>query len=160
MAKHYGSNVGAVKQIVPFRPVDAAYEGSADTTIIRDTCNLAAAPAADTIVLGVMGWETVLDCWGSMFINDAMGAGVTVAVGDVTFPSALLGAHAVNVAGQGGLFASVTPAKFVMPLWQMLGYADLPTAKKVGQQCELLGTIAGGAATGNLAWMIRGARRI
>ncbi len=160
MTKRYGSLVGAVKQVVPFRPVDSAYENTNDQVLVRDVCNLAAAPAADTIQLFITGWETVVDLFASQFGNDAMGAGVLLAVGDVTFPAALLTGQALSVAGQGRLFGAVSPAKYGQPLWQMLGYADLKTARKVGPKCEVLGTLSGAAATGNIAWLAKGQARI
>ncbi len=160
MAKRYGSLVGAVKQTVPMRPVGEAYENSSDQVMVRDVINLAAVPINDTIQLLVTGWESVVDLFGSQFGNDAMGAGVTMTVGDVTFPAALLTGQALTAAGSGRLFGGAPPAKHGMPMWQMLGYADLKTAKKVGQKCELLATIAGGPATGNLAWLVKGQSRI
>lgn len=159
MTKRYGILVGAVKQLAPMRPVDNAFENNGDV-IVRDVITLAAAPIADTISLGIMGWESVLDPADCDMNWDALGAGVTLSVGDVTFPAALAAATAANAAGSLKPLKTITNANFYQPLWSLLGYATLAAAKLVGNQCELLATIAGGAATGVVNWQFKGVRRI
>jgi hypothetical protein len=162
MTKLYGSLVGAIKQISPMQPVDNAYERNNDAILVRDTITLAAAAAATTIqaIVG-LGWESVLHPPGCYVANGALGAGVTISLGDVTYPAALAAATAVNAAGTtlSGLPA-VTIGNYWQPLWQQLGYASLTAAKAVGPQAELLFTIAGAAATGILTWQLSGVRRI
>lgn len=160
MTKRYGSLVGAVKQLVPMRPVDTAFENGKDMILVRDTVLLAAAPIADTIQLAIVGWETVIDPVTSDIYFDALGAGTTLSVGDVTYPAALGAATATNAAGSMKALKTITIGNWFQPVWQQLGYASLAAAKLVGNQCELLGTIAGGAATGNVSWQFKGARRI
>lgn len=160
MAKHYGSLVGAILQLARPRQVDEAFQNTKDVVIVRDTALLAAAPVADTIQLGTMGWETVLDPITCDVYFDALGANSTLSVGDVTYPAALCAATDTHTAaGSVKVCKSITIGNYFQPLWQLLGYADLPTAQKVGKQCELLATIAGGAATGNVTWQLKGARR-
>lgn len=161
MTKRYGSLVGSVKQNVPFRPVDSAFENGKDMILVRDTILLAAAPIADTISLGVFGWESVLDPVGCDVYFDALGAASTLSVGDVTYPAALAAATDTHTAaGSMKALKTITIGNWFQPLWQQLGYASLAAAKAVGNQCELLATIAGGAATGNVTWQFKGARRI
>lgn len=159
MTKRYGSLVGAVKQLAPMRPVDNAFENNGDV-LVRDTITLAAAPIADTISLGIMGWESVLDPFDSDVNFDALGAGTTLSIGDVTFPAALAAATATNAAGTLKPLKTIANANYFQPLWQLLGYATLAAAKAVANQCELLATIAGGAATGVVTWQFKGVRRI
>jgi hypothetical protein len=160
MTKRYGSLVGAVKQLTPTRPVDMAYENTRDMILCRDTILLAAAPANDTIQLAIVGWETIL-APGSMIWFDALGAATTLSVGDITYPTALVNAQDTHTAaGNVNASKNLTIDKYFQPLWQALGYADLKTAQAVGAQCELLGKIGGGAATGNVTWNLSGHRRI
>lgn len=161
MTKRYGSLVGAVKQLVPMQPVDSAFENTKDKVLVRDLITLAAAPAADTIQLGVFGWETMFDPLESALYFDSLGANTTISIGDATAPTALVNAQDTHTAA-----GSVTPfkpaslANWYQPLWQALGYASLAAARLVGNKCELLLTINTAAATGNLAWQFRGQGRI
>lgn len=160
MTKRFGSLVGAVKQLAPMRPVDAAFENATDHVLVRDTILLAAAPINDTIQIGIFGWESVISPGGLVYF-DNLGAATALSVGDVTFPTALVNAQDTHTAaGSVNITKAITIDKFFQPLWQLLGYADLPTAKAVGQQCELLAKITGGAATGNVTWTIGGQKRI
>ena len=157
MAKFYGIYVGTPKQTAPMQPVDHAYERIEEQVIVRDVITLAAA-INDTVQAAVVGWETILDP-GSKFYNAAAGAGSLVNFGDVTYPTALDAAVAISGAGSANLLSAVTPGNLFKPLWQMLGYADLPTALAIGPQCELLFKITGGAAAGAFAWKLTGARK-
>ncbi|HUO22698.1 MAG TPA: hypothetical protein VMU59_09310 [Caulobacteraceae bacterium] len=160
MSKHYGALVGAVKQLIPFRPVDAAFENTKDEVLVRDVVTLAAAPAADTIQLGLFGWESIIDPVSSDVLYDNLGAGTTLSVGDATYPTALLNAQGTSAAGTSKIGQINAKTLWFAPLWQALGYASLAAAQKVGTNCELLATIGGAAATGNLAWSIKGQKRI
>lgn len=161
MTKRYGSLVGALKQLVPIKPIPMALELSTDRCIVRDTILLAAAPIADTISLGLIGWETVLDPVACDLYFDALGAASTLSIGDVTYPAALAAATDTHTAaGTMKVMKSVTIGSYFLPLWQQLGYATLAAAQAVGSKCELLATIAGGAATGNVTWQIKGSLRI
>ena len=161
MTKRYGSLVGALKQLVPIKPIPMALENSTDRILARDTILLAAAPIADTISLGFFGWESVLDPTSCDLYFDALGANSTVSVGDVTNPAALAAATDTHTAaGSLKMLKTITIGNWFQPLWQQLGYATLAAAKLVGTNCELLATIAGGAATGNVSWQIKGSVRI
>lgn len=161
MTKRFGALVGAVKQLSPMRPVDAAYENCKEQVLVRDQIELAAAPAADTVQLAVLGWETVIDPYQSDFSFDALGANTTVSIGDVTYPTALVNALDTHTAaGTSKVVKAPDIDAYFQPLWQMLGYATLAAAKLIGNQCELLLTINTAAATGGIVWQIKGARRI
>ena len=160
MAKHLGVLVGAIKAAVPFQPVDAAFENTKDTVLVRDYTVLAAAPAADTVSLGFFGWESIVDPVGSDVFYDNLGAGTTLSVGDVTHTTALLNAQATSAAGSSKVGQTNAKTLWYAPLWQALGYASLAAAQAVGSNCELLATIGGAAATGNLLWSLKGQKRI
>lgn len=159
MTKRFGTLVGAVKQLGTFRPVDTAYEHSSDHVLVRDTITLAAAAINDTVQLGVFGWETVINPNGDVW-HDALGAGVTLSIGDITFPTALMNAEVCTAAGSAKITKALTLDKYFAPLWQALGYADLKTAQAVGAQCELLAKVGVGAATGIVSWQLTGQPRI
>ncbi len=158
MTKRFGSLVGTPKQATRPLPTSSQYERGSDHVLVRDTITFAAAPIADTCQLATLPWETVISP-GATLYNAALGAGVTISVGDVTFPAALAAATACNAAGSFLMTKTVAVGLLFAPLWQMLGYADLATAKAVGAQCELLATIAGGAATGAMSWQMHGQAR-
>lgn len=160
MTKRYGSYVGTPRNSNPPVLVDLGYEKTTDQVLVRDTIELAAAPIADQVVLGTMGWETIVDCDAGVVAFDALGASTTLSVGDVTYPAALAAATATNAAGSYKPCKSVDIANYWKPLWALLGYASLAAAKAVGDQCQLLATIAGAAATGTVTWQIKGQSRI
>ena len=160
MTKRYGSLVGAVKQLAPTQLVDMALENSKDKIIVRDTVVLAAAPIADVIQIGYVGWDTVLDPLGCDVYFDALAANTTISVGDVTSPTALAAATATSSAGSMKALKSVTINNWFQPLWQQLGYATLAAAQAVGTKAELLATVGGAAATGNVTWQFKGSSRI
>jgi hypothetical protein len=158
--KLYGIYVGTPLQSAPVIPVDQAYANGNVGLMVRDVINLNAAAAASVISLGLVGWESVIDPFLSWTGFPALGAGVTLGVGDVTYPSALMSAVAASAPTKLSLLTSLAIANYFLPTWQLLGYPDLPTARLVGPKCELLMTTAGAAATGAIAWEIVGAPRI
>ncbi len=161
MTKRYGTLVGTPKQTFPTGIVDMGLENGTDSILVRDRIVLAAAPIADTISLGVFGWDSIIDPIASDVYFDALGANTTLSVGDVSFPAALAAATDTHTAaGSLKVLKTITIGNWYQPLWQTLGYATLAAAKAIGAQCELLATIAGGAATGNVAWQLKGQRRI
>lgn len=161
MTKRYGLLVGTPKQAFPTAIVDMGLENATDVILVRDKIILAAAPAADVISLGVIGWDSIIDPIGSDLYFDALGASTTLSIGDVTYPAALAAATDTHTAaGSVKALKAITIGNWYEPLWQTLGYATLAAAKLIGNQCELLATIAGGAATGNVAWQLKGQRRI
>ena len=160
MTKRYGSLVGTPKQAAPVVLVDQAFERNSLEILVRDTITLAAAPIADTIQVAVLGWESVLDPYECFISNAALGASTTLSLGDVTYPAALDAAYSTVAAAQKQVLSAVTIGNYGQPLWSLLGYASLAAAKLVGAQCELLLTIAGGAATGVVTWRLAGVRRI
>lgn len=159
MTKRFGVFVGAVKQLAQPRPVDFGYENGTDHVLVRDVVTLAAAPIADIIQLGVFGWESIINPNGDVWF-DALGASTTLSIGDAGHPAALAAATSTVAAGSMKISKSLTLDLYFAPLWQALGYATLAAAKAVADQCELIGTIAGGAATGKVAWQLTGQRRI
>jgi hypothetical protein len=156
MTKYYGSLLGTPKQANRPINVSSSLERGSDHILARDTILLAAAAIADTFQLAVLPWETVIDPFRSDWSWAAQGAGAVFNVGDVTFPTALNNALAVNALGTGKLLASVAIANYFKPLWQLLGYANLAAAKAVGLQCELLCKVTGAAATGQVTWQLSG----
>ena len=121
----------------------------------RDRIELAAAPANDTISLGVFPSNTVLDPDGCMAWFDDLGTGVTMDVGDADNPDALVdGQDVAAAAGSFSLLKTVDLADHFKPLWQMLGHATDP-----GGNIELVATILGAAATGTFIWQFKGQAR-
>lgn len=162
MAKFYGSLVGAPGQLNPPRLADMGFGHVRDEILVRDTIELAAIAAADTVSLCVLGWESVLDPPGCIFFCDDLGTGGTVSIGDVTYPAALAATVNTDSAALGStnMCSAVDIANYFKPLWQMLGYATLAAAKLVGAQCELLMTRNAAPATGTVTWQLKGQRRI
>jgi hypothetical protein len=158
-AKYYGTYVGTPLQSMPPRPVDEAYHHGAYKLMVRDSVTLAGAVVNGAISLGFLGWTAVIDPFNSQFANAALGAGVLLSVGDVTYPAALSAAASASAAS-GATRLQTVVAGYFQPLWQALGYPDLPTAQAVGQKCELLATITGAPATGFFAWQLVGSERM
>lgn len=159
MTKFYGSKVGSVilaSQSTPL--VSIALKGGGNTVLIRDTIELAAAAAADTVSLGKVDWETIIDPTAASSIwFDDLGTGQTISIGDATFPNALCNATDTSTAaGTALVMKSVDVANYFKPLWQILGHASLAAAKLVASSCELLATNNAAAATGTLTWQIIG----
>lgn len=160
MTIRYGSLVGALKQLVPPTSVPATRENGTDHVIIRDTVELAAAPIADAIeVCHQLPWETVLSPTGCTLFFDALGASTTLSIGDATHPAALAVATSTVAAGSLNMLKTVDIADYYKPLWQLLGWGSLALAKASAPSCQLLATIAGGAATGTVTWAMFGQRR-
>jgi hypothetical protein len=159
MAKFYGSLVGTPQQSVPLRQVDKAFANGLNAMMVRDRITLAAAPSGSVVSLAVVGWDAVIDPWAFNIYHGAMGAGVLGTLGDVTYPSALMGT--TDFSTQSGVQAGLQgfPNAPMLPVWQSLGYPDLATARLVGPKCELLLTLSGGAATGVILWSIQGEAR-
>lgn len=160
MTIRFGSLVGAKKQTVPPSSVPATFENGTDHVIIRDTILLAAAPIADAIeICHQLPWETVLSATGCTLFFDALGASTTLSIGDAAHPAALAAATSTVSAGSLNMVKTITIDQYFQPLWKNLGYATLAAAKAVAPSCQLLATIAGGAATGNVTWTMHGQRR-
>lgn len=159
MTKRFGALVGAVKQLSPTRLVDMAWENTTDHVLVKDYITLAAAAIADTVQFGIFGWETILSPGGIIYF-DALGAGVTLSLGDAGHTTALINAKVCTSAGNVNISANLTLDLYHAPLWQQLGYATLAAAQAVAPNCELLLTIGVGAATGKVAWTVGGQKRI
>jgi hypothetical protein len=159
MAKFYGSLVGAVLQNFPLRPADKAFGNTSDAVMVRDIVTLAAAPIGSLISLGFVGWEATLtkDC---LLWSSGLGAGVLMSVGDVTFASRYGSGFNVATPATIAMIGPALTAVYFQPLWQQLGYGNLAAAQLVGPKCELLATLSGAVATGNLAWQLLGEPRI
>ena len=157
MANQFGSLVGAVLSALQSTPlVSIALKGGTDTAFIRDTCEVAAA-AADTVTLGKLDWESLINPVTSVFWFDDLGTGNTVSVGDASFPNALCNAQDTSTAaGSALILKSVDIANYFKPLWQQLGHATLAAAKLTGKQCTLLAKVNAAAGAGTLTWQIMG----
>ena len=161
MAKIYGTLVGALLVANPMTPPNAALAGGGSRQLRLDTAELNAAAVGDTISLGKYRWETTISPDSKVYY-DALGAGVTVSVGDITTPNALSVATSAAAAGSKSLISSIDIANYGLPLWKLLGYVDLPTAKLVDALgAELLLTVAAatGTATGTVTWDIKGTEK-
>ena len=116
------------------------------------------AAADDTVQLGFVDWDTVIDDVLSEIQFSDFGTGVTLDIGDVTYPAALMDGQDVAAAAGSALIAkSVAIGNRKKPLWGMLGYASLAAAKLIGARCELLATFKdANPDSGTLAWSIYG----
>lgn len=112
----------------------------------------------DTVSLGFVDWDTLMDPTLSTLAFDDFGTGVNLDVGDVTYPAALTSGQDISsAAGSINPLRSVSIANRRRPLWQMLGYASLAAARAVGPRAELLATFKdGNPGVGTLAWTLYG----
>jgi hypothetical protein len=154
--KFYGSLVGQPLQNLAatgFGAVSNRFVDGSDHVVVRDYVTFQGGAIGDTISFGLLKSAAYIDHGNSYLWWTALGAGVTLSIGDAAHPNAL--ANALNVAAVGTQDFEVlwTPPWIGQPLWQHLGYASDP-----GGRIELIGTIAGaGAANGqSLAWQIMG----
>ena len=156
MAKFYGSLVGAAIQKGGFAGVSNFSKDGSDHVLIRDTVALSPANVVgDQVSLAVLRSSAFIDP-SAVLWNDALGAGVTLNIGDVNYPAGLMNGAPVSAAGSGTLWRNFTPSRMAQPLWQALGYGVNP-----GGFLELLATITGAApsAAGSLAWKLIGMNR-
>lgn len=111
----------------------------------------------DTVSLGLFDWDILLDDLSHLDFTD-LGTSVTLDIGDVTYPAALVdGQDVATAAGSVKLLKSTAIDNRKKPLWGMLGYASKEAAKAVGARCELLASIKdANPASGTLAWSIYG----
>lgn len=163
MSKLYGSLVGTPLSTLTLGPrpvpIKSGLSRATDHVIVRDTILLAAAAVATVISLGFCGWDSIVDPDVSTLHNDALGAGVTLAIGDVSFPAALAAATVCTAAGSFSMMKTITIGNYFQPIWQQLGYATRAAAILIGPQAEILATIGVGAATGNVTWQLKGQSR-
>lgn len=152
-----GSLVGALVAGLGFAGVNNFNKDGKDQTLRRDVVQFTNANViGDQVDLGTYKSTAMFDPLTSWCWFDAFGAGVTLNIGDVNYPSGLAAALAISAAGNAALWKAFAAAKMSMPLWQALGYASDP-----GGTIQLLGTIAGAnvANTANFAWQFKGANR-
>lgn len=157
MTTRYGSLVGVARNPATVRPtqVSSAHSRGTDHVLVRDQIELAAAPANDLISLAVLPSNTILDPDGCICWFDDLGAGVTMDVGDATNADGLTdGQDVATAAGSFNLMKSVGIENYFKPLWETLGMTEDP-----GGTIELFATILGAAATGTVAWQIKGQAR-
>lgn len=161
MAIVYGALIGTPKNTVPATSIPATYENGKDQILARDRYEAAALAVADKIELvRNLPWETVLDPDECRIWFDDLGAAQTLTIGDTTYPAALAAAiDTGTAAGSANMMVSVDIANYFKPLWQVLGHANLAAARAVSGACSLYATVAGNAATGTLAWQMKGQRR-
>lgn len=126
--------------------------GGKQTVFVRDVWDGDAAQN-DTVSLGLVPYEAILDPVGSVIFFDDMGTSITLDLGDATHTNTLVAAADVaTAAGSVSALKAVDIINHGFPLWKMLGYTTNP-----GGNCELLATLAGGnPAAGTLAWQIIG----
>lgn len=112
----------------------------------------------DTVSLGSFDWDTILDPDLSIVEFTDFGTSVTLDIGDVTYPLALLDSQDIaTAAGTVNPLKSVTIANRRKPLWSMLGYASLAAARLIGARCELLAKFMdANPDSGTLGWTIYG----
>lgn len=150
----YGSLVGTALQSTGFPAVSNRFKDGSDDILIRDTVQFTNANViGDQVLIGVFKSSAYIDPSALVWF-DAFGAGVTMNIGDVNYPSGLAAGLAISAAGNANLIKSFTAAQMGYPLWQRLGYAADP-----GGMITLYGTIAGanvGNAAPNFAWKIAG----
>jgi hypothetical protein len=156
MAKIYGSLVGQPLQNLQssgFGAVSNRYKDGTDNVLIRDYVVFQGNVVGDQISFGSLKSNAYIDHGNSYMWWTALGAGVTLSIGDVNHPNALVNAVSVAAAGSEDFEMLWTPPWIGQPLWQHLGYAADP-----GGNIELLGAIAGAnpANTQSLAWQIIG----
>lgn len=157
MTMRYGSLVGHAYSgaSAVATPTSSAHENGTDHIIARDTIELAAAPANDTIFLARVPSNTVLDPDECRVWFDDLGTSVTMDVGDSSNVDGLAdGVDVATAAGSFNLMVTVNIADFFKPVWQQLGYAADP-----GGYLDLYATILGAAATGTVSWQIKGQAR-
>ena len=127
-----------------------------------DRCELPTAVEVGSVVyLADVAWDFVPIRELSTLNFDDAGTGVTIDLGDINDPNALIaGPDIAAAAGSCSLIKSVDISKEGDPLWKLLGYADRDTALATGKKARLYFTITG-ATTGNacsLAWKLIGTR--
>jgi hypothetical protein len=155
MAKLIGSLVGAPVQNLQasgYGLVPNLFKDGSDQILVRDVVQFNNNVIGDVISLGVFKSTAYLDYAGSNVFFDAVGAGVTLNIGDAAHASALN--SAMSLAAQGQLpLAKAKAVQMGFPLWQRLNWASDP-----GGTIELLATIGGAAPTNgmNFAWQIVG----
>lgn len=156
MTKH----IGAYATLALAASTGLTGEGRVNSPVRRLSHDYVTVDAAqnDTISLGFFDWDTLLDPELSVVEFTDLGTSVTMDIGDVTDPDALVAAQDVAAAaGTCNLLKSVTIANRRKPLWEMLGYATLAAAKLVGARAELLATLeAADPASGTIGWTIYG----
>lgn len=154
MATLYGALVGALIQAGKgFAGVSNRFKDGSDDILIRDTVALTTANLiGDVIVLGTFKSNAYIDPAATLW-NDALGASVTLNIGDSVHPTGLASALAVTNAGNAAIHKAFTPVMMGYPLWQKLGYSADP-----GGFLTLQAVIAGAniATPGSLAWKIVG----
>lgn len=137
----------------PHKQAPSGVHKSALTLLVIDRAVWAAAADIGSTVDMVDLPSTCIPLPGDCpVIRTALGAGVTMSIGDATYPSGLVNALDVAAAGQADLLASKAASTWGDPLWKLLGYPADP-AKNI----RLRATFAGAnAAAGTLAYRISG----
>jgi hypothetical protein len=112
----------------------------------------------DVVSLGKFDWDTILDPALSIVEFTDFGTGVTLDIGDVTYPTALTdGQDIAAAAGTVNPLKSVSIANRRKPLWSMLGYATLAAARAIGPRCELLASFKdANPDSGTIGWTLYG----
>jgi hypothetical protein len=157
MTKLYGQLIGAPLQNLRttgmLSPIAPVYGNSRDALLVRDGVTLNGNVIGDTISLATLRATAFIDPVFSIIAWEALGAGVTLSIGDAAHPGGLLSAYSVAGASNTGMVAFGFPAaQIAAPLWQRLGYASNP-----GGVIELLASFGGAnPANVNLSWEIWG----
>jgi hypothetical protein len=156
MAKIFGSVVGAPLQNLAatgFGAISNRFKDGTDNVLVRDFVVFQGNVVGDQVSFGSLKSSAYIDHGNSYLWWTALGAGVTLSIGDVNHPNALANAYAVAAVGTQDFEVLWVPSWIGTPLWQHLGYAADP-----GGNIELLGTLGGAnpANTQSLAWQIVG----
>lgn len=126
---------------------------SADVLLVLDRCTwTAAADIGSTIALADVPSKIYLMPAACPLKYTALGAGVTLSIGDVNYPTGLVNALDVSTAGTADAMSQKASTEWAKPLWQLLGYPSDP-----GGQIRLTAKIGGAnAAAGTLGYCLNG----
>lgn len=155
MTKVYGQLVGAQVNLLNTGGVGivpAFLKDWTDQVICRDYVTLAGNVIGDQVSLGFFKPTAFIDLFNCFLLKDALGAGVTCNIGDVSNVSGLAAAIALSAAGWVGIKPGFNSPGIIGPLWQRLSYPTQPVG-----DLELLLTFAGAnPGAGGLGWQFSG----
>jgi hypothetical protein len=155
MAKLYGVIVGSQVNLlltggIGIVPPDL--KDTSDLVIARDYVTFAGNVIGDQVSLGVFRSSAYIDLLSSYVLRDALGAGCTCNIGDITYPSGFVAGLNLNVAGWVQVKTGMGAAGMAGLLWSKIGYPSDP-----GGNIEILLTLAGAnPGAGSFGWQFSG----